>query len=121
MLFKSTGPLTAVTDLRRIFESQNTLVYSWSQPHSLDVINAANPDIIYCVHIYSFPCLSHAQSTSGLDIKNECNVTEPNIIIDKQLGRDLLYGIEVLPRINLDVAPNGTRNVYQGKCIIHNL
>lgn len=117
--------MAPVADLRRILNvvPQNLLVYSWSQPHSLDVTNIANPDITYCVNVYSSPCLSHAQSTTGdsdsiNDEYSTCNITEPNITIDKQLGGDLLYRIEVLPRINLDVAPNGTRNVYQGKLII---
>jgi hypothetical protein len=114
------GLLAPVTNLRRNFEveSQNTLVYAWSQPHSLDITSAPNPGIIYCVHIYSFPCSSGQRSRlDSNDVYSACNVTEPNIImvIDKQLGRDLLYGIEVLPRINLDMARNGTRSIYEGK------
>lgn len=111
------GLLAPVTNLRRNFESQNTLAYSWSQPHSLDITSLPNPGIIYCVHIYSFPCSSYGQKTSldSNSVYSACNVTEPNIVIDQQLDRDLLYGIEVLPRINLDVAQNGTRNFYEGK------
>ena len=113
-----------VTNLRRIFtfplyDTESALAYAWNQPYSLDVTNALNPDITYCVKVYRFSCrsatLSENNESDLVVINSTCNVTGESIIIKEQVNTNKLYGIEVLPRINLDEAPNGTRNFYRGK------
>ena len=103
-----TGTLDSVSNLTRKSGFDASL-YTWKAPFSLDVTNA-DPDIIYCVHVFPVSCHSQPTLLHGVTFAY-CNVTDANFTIPNMHE---LYQIEVLPRINLDVAPNGTQAEYRG-------
>lgn len=108
------GILDPVYNLTRNSTERDLAVYTWESPYTLNVTNA-EPDIIYCVHIFPISCFEsvHNQTTFADQI-NDCSVTDTNYTLPKHLN-DKLYQIEVIPRTNLDSALNGTsKTTYQG-------
>lgn len=89
-----------MSNLKRAFGSNNTILYTWQRPFTLTITSeSTEPGILFCVSIHSIHCSMMEEGSVELSVNN-CNVTMTNYTIESH--QDMLYRIEVFPRINLE-------------------
>ena len=102
LLLYNLGQLQGVSNLER-----NESTIFWEAPFSLD-LTGVEPDIAYCVDIYSITC-------GRMDlIISDCSVVEPSYTSEDITPQGYIYEYTVTPRRNVEGATNGTSVTVTG-------
>ena len=83
--------------------------YSWDSPPTID-LTGIEPDIAYCITIHNITC-----GRNDLVI-SDCNIVD-TFYRSQDIQPHLVYGVEVIPRSNVESARNGTPLSVYGKFV----
>ena len=112
MKFFIAGPLDPVSNLSTSVNlTAEEVLNTWTPPYSLDLTDI-EPDIVYCVDIYSITCESRDHLFSN------CSVVDSELIVYRTNTSQYIFEIIVTPRSNTKSARNGTSNALKGVNIL---
>ncbi|XP_064387485.1 uncharacterized protein LOC135335828 isoform X2 [Halichondria panicea] len=97
------GPLDSVTGLRLDIVTSTSVTLTWDAPFSLD-LTTAEPDIQYCVDVYSVP--------RGQLVESTCDIINTNYTFSTSDQDQLVF--TVTPRSNVEGSLNGTSSELVG-------
>ena len=114
------GPIGSVSNVSQI-PLADAIAIRWVPPFSLNLTNAAEPDIIYCIEVFN---ATDDNQTDDYLITSDCGVVEPRytFTVSEPDPTDL-FEIIIIPRSNVVGATNGTPSerlevYFYGKYII---
>ena len=99
----TSGPLDSVTGLRLDIVTSTSVTLTWDAPFSLD-LTTVEPDIQYCVDVYSVP--------RGQLVESTCDIIDTNYPFSTSDQDQLVF--TVTPRSNVEGSLNGTSSELFG-------